>query len=460
MLKFLRRKLHTHRLLCALSILLSITAEQVHSQQPVTDWHSSESADQNKIDNQPEEYELSRESYLKPVDSENAARSAIDSVEEALYGGLGEGSIDERLTKIESTLFGDWASQGKPVDVRLERIRKAMAAKRRSAEMDKQHDVMTADLDERKVAPPVVTTGNKILWSSYFEKAKEFSSIGKNAEAIELLEAAIGLLNDNSPTSQVRATQTLSLLMRLYKQTGQLDKYRKAQHILGIGSSLPPDNLPVSTISSSGWQFPATDFLKAETLAASGDLNAAEAIYRGIMQRSTSYLTNVVESEMHTKVIDRLVRIYYQQNKFDQAETLIRQSLTLHETMEDKLEPADPQRLNAAYLLADLGLIFTGQRRFNEAEAVLDNSLKTISTFLGRDHPKTILTICDIALLHNAMNQSSKATNEYAEAYSRSKKSKALSVSAKKTIAQNYISSLRDSGEIQKAAKIQTAEGL
>ena len=288
---------------------------------------------------------------------------------------------------------------------------------------------------------------DSVLWQTYYDKAVALSSQGEVTEAIELFESSLQMLgpvNSITAVEDSRIRQTLLALSKLYNKNKLKDKYQATQALLAGTTTKGPID---PTVASKSKQVQIKDKLEAaDLMVKQGKLDDAKMLYVELMDAYP-------DSEFSSKIVDRLVRIYVQQKKFEIAEILVRNTLSVHETMLENLEKLDPQRVQIAILFQDLALVRTGQCKYVEAEALLEKALKIFNDFSEEGGRRTLSALCDLGFLHASMNEFEKAEKEYALAYGRAMNAD-LDPDVQYSIALNYSMVLRKLGNVSKAERI------
>lgn len=94
---------------------------------------------------------------------------------------------------------------------------------------------------------------------------------------------------------------------------------------------------------------------------------------------------------------------YYDQERYQEAEPLFLQALAIYE---HKLEP---EHLNIAMSLNNLGRFYHDQKRYKEAEPLCQRALAIREQALGPQHPRTILVRETYIELLHAMHRDEEA---------------------------------------------------
>lgn len=104
-----------------------------------------------------------------------------------------------------------------------------------------------------------------------------------------------------------------------------------------------------------------------------------------------------------------LASLYLMTNRVGEAESLVRQVVTLWETFES----TDPSKLCLA--LRHLGALLLTQKRLAEAEPILKRSYETAQKRLGDNHPQTAASLSTWAALHLVRGHPEEAEPLYSQ---------------------------------------------
>ena len=219
-----------------------------------------------------------------------------------------------------------------------------------------------------------------ILWSVYTKHAADAADDKEHHKALVLSEAALEHVRHLDEESH-RKKKTMEMLHEHSKlneievHAPTLKKVANTPYVREQPSYLkkaPPRNFskPESYIDT---------IREADLLASEGEADKAEALYiKALSQLSRLKST---DGMIMVRLIDRVTRVFYRDGKYQQAEEIIREHLFRHDSMWERLGPADPDRLQIAFLLSDLGLVYCGMNRYYEAEAATVEALKIVKQF-------------------------------------------------------------------------------
>lgn len=157
------------------------------------------------------------------------------------------------------------------------------------------------------------------------------------------------------------------------------------------------------------------------------------------------------------RAIDRFCRLLFQYGRLKRADELTRDELARLKTLESKDKQA---RLQEAYLNTDVALVYIAQSKFQPAEELLDKAYKIFVEDLGADHPKTILTIADIASMKQHMLNLPEAEAKYKEAFDRALKQPKFGRLALETLAIDYVDVLSRQGKNEECSCVKKQLGV
>jgi tetratricopeptide (TPR) repeat protein len=108
--------------------------------------------------------------------------------------------------------------------------------------------------------------------------------------------------------------------------------------------------------------------------------------------------------------IHKLAVLYHGQKKFEQAERLYQESLTLYSIQYGMHDPRIGQCLN------NVGRLYLEEGWYSEAEILLDRSLQIVRDHYGADHAKVARRLANLAELCDATDRGEEAVKYYSEA--------------------------------------------
>lgn len=298
------------------------------------------------------------------------------------------------------------------------------------------------------------TPGNAIVWKAFIDQADACGKSKDFAKQLALLEAAVehsSCFKDDDP----RRVETIKKLAACAKKQGKVIQEKDVQQLI----------LPVtSTHSHPKYRMKPAPRTKAyrdvepmiqeaDHLVVDGDTDRAVSVYRKTL-KNLHERTNRKGHEI-VQVVDRLTRIYYKQGRFTEAEELVRKELKAMESMHDRLDDFDPERLQLAFLLGDLALVYSGQERLIEAEALYKTALKIVHQHLSEHHYDYIITLSELARIHKLMGKYSESEKEYQSALALSKNQSDCSRATRSVIFANYGKLLKKMGKDRKATEME-----
>lgn len=166
--------------------------------------------------------------------------------------------------------------------------------------------------------------------------------------------------------------------------------------------------------------------------------------------------SELTETE-RVRAVDRFCRLLFQYGRLTRADQLTRDELARLKTLESKDKQA---KLQEAYLNTDVALVYIAQSKFQPAEELLDKAYKIFVEDLGADHPKTILTIADIASMKQHMLNLPEAEAKYKEAFDRALKQPKFGRLALETLAIEYVDLLSRQGKDEECRCVKKQLGV
>lgn len=293
-----------------------------------------------------------------------------------------------------------------------------------------------------------------VLWRVYMNAAEEAAKKEDAKRALVLAESALEHARHWKVTDP-KAAQTLALINAECKKTGVPIDHEHL-HKLVEPQPVEPDyeiNRPVPTVAG---EKESLDPLinEADVWVLDGDKEKAAKRYREILAhlnaRRASNGADIV------KVVDRLTRLYYKDRHYVDAERIVRAALKRGGSMFDVMHETDPERLQLGFLLADLGLVYSGTDRLIESEALYKAAVDIMNCCLGPDHPDSVVTLGELARVHKYMEDYDASEREYKQAISLAKGNPLISKKSRATIVGNYAKLLRKMGKNEKAAHMES----
>ncbi len=294
----------------------------------------------------------------------------------------------------------------------------------------------------------------RVLWDVYTDYAERATKLKDHKRALILAEAALEHTRAWRPNDE-RTVRTLNLIKVNCEETGLI--VEGDDKILSVVAREAPPAIPDFMRRKALTLDPEVSiesFIReSDLLAVEGKSNLALTNYLKILAALES--ATAKDGGIIVKVVDRITRMYYKERRFREAEDLVRKEIKGRETMASTLHEKDPERLELAFLFSDLGLAYTGQDRFFEAEALYKECLHIMRPFMKDDHPDVIVTLSSLALVHKYMGDIKSAKKEYIQLISSMKNNPAISGESAAVIMNNYAKMLRESGEIRQAERIE-----
>lgn len=299
------------------------------------------------------------------------------------------------------------------------------------------------------------TPGSAVAWQAFMDEAKVAERSRDFEKQLLLLEAAVEHSSAFKETDP-RRIETVSKLKEVAKKLGKnLNEKDVHELILPITNTHVEPKYRMKPLPRSAPFKPVEPMIReADHLMSEGEDDRAVKVYlktlKNLNERSTRKGHELVQ------VVDRLTRIYYKQGKFADAEQIIRKELKMRESMYDRLDDTDPDKLQLAFLLGDLALVHSGQERLIESEALYRTALKIIQRNLTEHHYDYIVTLSELARIHKLMGKYSDAEKEYRQCLSLAKKSDDVSRRARGVITGNYAKLLKKMGKTRAADEMES----
>jgi tetratricopeptide (TPR) repeat protein len=299
------------------------------------------------------------------------------------------------------------------------------------------------------------TPGSAVVWQAFMDEAKVAEKSRDYQKQLLLLEAAVehsSAFRDTDPKRLETVTKIKEVAQKLGKDLTEKDVH---ELILPITNTHVEPKYKLKPLPRKTPFKPVEPMIQeADLLAVEGDQDKAVAVYLKTL-KNLNERTSRKGHEL-VKVVDRLTRIYYKQGKLADAEIIIRKELKLRESMWDRLDDTDPDKLQLAFLLGDLALVHSGQDRLIESEALYKTALKIIHRNLTENHYDYIVTLSDLARIHKLMGRYAEAEKEYRNCLALAKKSDDVSRQARGVIIGNYAKLLRKMGKVRSAEEMET----
>lgn len=293
-----------------------------------------------------------------------------------------------------------------------------------------------------------------VLWRVYMNAAEEAAKKEDAKRALVLAESALEHARHWKSTDP-RTAQTLTFIAAECKKTGAPIEHEHL-HKLVEPQPVEPDYEIDRSIPTVAGENDSLDGLikEADVWVLDGQTEKAAQQYRKILAhlkaRRSSDGADIV------KVVDRLTRLYYKEKHYVDAERIVRSALKDRGSMFDMMHEHDPERLQLGFLLADLGLVYSGTDRLIESEALYKAALDIMNRVLGPEHPDSVVTLGGLARVHKYMDDFDASEREYKQAISLAKGNPLISKVSRGTIVGNYAKLLRKMGKNEKAALMET----
>lgn len=288
-----------------------------------------------------------------------------------------------------------------------------------------------------------------VLWRVYMNAAEEAAKKEDPKRALILAESALEHARHWKVTDP-KAAQTLALIDAECKRTGVPIDHEHL-HKLVEPPPVEPD-YEIHSIPTVAGEKESLDPLinEADVWVLDGDKERAAKRYCEILAhlnaRRASKGADIV------KVVDRLTRLYYMDKHYVEAERIVRAALKRGGSMYDVMHETDPELLQLGFLLADLGLVYSGTDRLIESEALYKAAVHIMNRAIGPDHPDSVVTLGELARVHKYMEEYDDSEREYKQAISLAKDNPLISKKSRATIVGNYAKLLRKMGKNEKAA--------
>lgn len=299
------------------------------------------------------------------------------------------------------------------------------------------------------------TPGSAVAWQAFMDEAKVAERSRDYEKQLLLLEAAVehsSAFKEADP----RRIETVAKIKEVAAKLGK-DLNEKDVHelILPITNSHVEPKYRMKPLPRKTAFKPVEPMIReADHMVSEGDQDKAVSVYLKTLKNLNDRHTR--KGHELVQVVDRLTRIYYKQGKFSDAEAIIRKELKMRESMYDRLDDTDPDKLQIAFLLGDLALVHSGQERLIESEALYRTALKIIHRNLTEHHYDYIVTLSELARIHKLMGKFADADKEYRQCLTLAKKSDDVSRAARGVITANYAKLLKKMGKTRAAEEMET----
>lgn len=299
------------------------------------------------------------------------------------------------------------------------------------------------------------TPGSAVAWRAFLDEAQVAERNKDLEKELLLLEAALEHSSGFKETDP-RRIETIAKIKEVAHKLGKKLTAKDAHELIlpVTNTHLEPKYRMKPEPRRAAFKPVGPMIQEADHLTTDGEQDKAIAVYLKTLKNLNERTTR--QGHELVKVVDRLTRIYYRQGKFADAEVLIRKELKMRESMYDRLDDTDPEKLEIAFLLGDLALVHSGQERLVEAEALYKTALKIIHRQLTEHHYDYIVTLSDLARVHKLMGRYADAEREYRNALALAKKSDDVSRQARGTIVANYAKLLRKMGRERAALEMES----
>jgi tetratricopeptide (TPR) repeat protein len=361
--------------------------------------------------------------------------------------GLDTSNAEAGASSIEASSAGAGTSGAETASAGTSRANEAPVLQG-SARTTPQHEYHKR-LGDLKGAWTSEAADSAVLWRVYQTAAEDAAKKNDSKRALVLAESALEH-SRHWKTTDPRHAQTLTFIASECKKAGvaidseQLHKLVEPPPVqvdYEVDRSIP-------TVETEG----ALESLihEADVWVLDGQVEKAVKKYRKILAhlkaRRSSDGADIV------KVVDRLTRLYYKEKRYNEAERLVRTELKDRGSMFELMHEHDPERLQLGFLLADLGLVYSGTDRFIESETLYKAALEIMNQVLGSEHPDSVVTLGELARVHKYMEDYASSEREYRQAISLAKGNPQISRGSRGTIVGNYAKLLRKMGKNEKAA--------
>lgn len=293
------------------------------------------------------------------------------------------------------------------------------------------------------------------------EASKKYVERGELNGAVILLEFAQRQFKPESAL-QPEQKEVLESLADLYAKTGDRHKMVKTRNLISSEETTQVASTAIDTVAFFDDSFETTSnsfeekLWHADYLASKQPAVDAVLAFLDILAIDKNGKTSASETE-RVRTIDRFCRLLLKYGRVKRADQVTRDELARLKVAESSEKRS---MLHEAYLLTDVALIYIAQSKFTLAEALLDKAYKVFLDALGADHPKTILTVADIASMKQHMLSLPDAESKYKEAFERALKQPKYGRLALESLATDYITVLKKQGKDHECDEVEKRIGL
>ncbi len=299
------------------------------------------------------------------------------------------------------------------------------------------------------------TPGDAIVWKAFMEQAELAGKAKDNAKQLALLESALehsSCFKADDP----KRLETVAKLKECAEKQGKKLSVKDVQDlILPVTNTIQHPKYHVKPVPpGKAFREVAPMIQEGDMLNTDGDTERAIKVYRKTLKNLNERAAR--KGHEIVKVVDRLTRIYYKQGRFAEAEVMVRKELKAMESMHDRLDDHDPEKLQIAFMLGDLALVYSGQERLIESEALYKTALKTILQNLTEKSYDYIITLSELARVHKLMGKFAESEKEYRTTLSLSKDRPDCSKMTRAVLFGNYAKLLTKMNKTSAAREMET----
>jgi tetratricopeptide (TPR) repeat protein len=232
--------------------------------------------------------------------------------------------------------------------------------------------------------------------------ALAYNAAGQYSEAERLFDELIEFYQQSNPENVGMLPWLKCNISRIYIRQG---RYEEAERLL------------VETLSSSEtawwkrWMPEGEPYLEnlAEIYLYWGKYEQAEKLFKETVESQGREGTSDPGAAVYS--MDGLGRLYMAQNRYDQAEEQFKKGIDFgnHE-LPGKDHPLTLRNIN------DLSVLYTKQKKYEDAERLFDEVLEARKLKLGDDHPDTLESKNDLAMLYKEQGRYEEAEKYLLEA--------------------------------------------
>ncbi len=296
--------------------------------------------------------------------------------------------------------------------------------------------------------------GNEIVWKVFVDQAELAGKTKDYKKQLALLEAAIEHTSCFKPDDE-RRLETITKLKQCAQKLGYSVDDKQVQELIlppNVGTDKAKYKMkPMPRKSPYKPVGPVID--EADQHVVDGASEKAVPMYlkslKSLQERP------IRDGQAIVKLVDRLTRIYYREGRLAEAEILVRKELKERESMHDRLDDTDPDKLQIAFLLGDLALTYSGVDRLYEAEALYKSASYIVFKHLTDRHYDYIVTLGELARVHKLMGRYNEAEKEYKTALNLAKNDTNVTKQTRGVIFGNYAKLLEKMGKHRMAEEMQ-----